>query len=71
MRDWRRLAAQLRKRFRPGERLPTARQLAVELRIDSNTVARALAALERAGVLEHRRGEGTFVRERPPREVYR
>jgi GntR family transcriptional regulator len=51
-------------RLRPGERLPTVRQLAVELRINANTVARVYAALERAGVVETCRGVGTFVCDR-------
>lgn len=48
--------------LRPGEQLPTVRQLAVELRINANTVAKVYAELERLGVLETRRGAGTFVR---------
>src|SRR3979409_1691544 len=49
-------------RLQPGEQLPTVRQLAVELRVNANTVARVYAELERAGVFETRRGVGTFVR---------
>src|SRR5262249_22037691 len=49
----------------PGEQLPTVRQLSVELRVNSNTVARVYAELERVGVLETCRGRGTFVRDRP------
>lgn len=48
-----------------GEQLPTVRQLAVELRINANTVARVYAGLERTGVVETRRGVGTFVSARP------
>ena len=48
-------------RLGPGAQLPTVRQLAVELRINANTVARVYADLERVGVLETRRGVGTFV----------
>lgn len=51
-----------------GDRLPTVRQLAVELRINANTVAKVYGELERLGVLETRRGVGTFVaaaREKP------
>lgn len=48
-------------RLRVGERLPTVRQLAVDLRLNANTVARVYAELERAGILETRRGVGTFV----------
>src|SRR5437762_6710251 len=49
-------------RLRPGDQLPTVRQLAVDLRINANTVARVYADLERNGVLETRRGVGSFVR---------
>ena len=48
-------------RLQVGEQLPTVRQLAVELRINANTVAKVYAQLEREGVLETRRGVGTFV----------
>lgn len=44
-----------------GSQLPTVRQLAVDLRVNANTVARVYTQLERAGVLETRRGVGTFV----------
>ena len=58
-------------RLHPGDKLPTVRQLAVELRINANTVAKVYAFLERAGVLETRRGVGTFVaaRSNSPQEV--
>ncbi|MFO0910718.1 MAG: GntR family transcriptional regulator [Isosphaeraceae bacterium] len=49
-------------RLNVGERLPTVRQLAVDLRINANTVAKVYGELERARVLETRRGVGTFVR---------
>jgi GntR family transcriptional regulator len=60
-------------RLRPGDQLPTVRQLAVDLRVNANTVARVYAELERAGVLETRRGVGSFInatpsQARPPRE---
>src|SRR5512141_2477285 len=48
-------------RLRPGDQLPTVRQLAVDLRINANTVARVYGELERAGVIETRRGIGSFV----------
>ncbi|PYR91582.1 MAG: GntR family transcriptional regulator [Acidobacteria bacterium] len=44
-----------------GDQLPTVRQLAVDLRVNANTVAKVYAHLERDGVLETRRGVGTFV----------
>lgn len=48
-------------RLRIGEQLPTVRQLAVELSVNANTVAKVYAELERSGILETRRGVGTFV----------
>src|SRR5260221_11996055 len=48
-------------RLKVGEQLPTVRQLAVELRVNANTVAKVYAYLERAGMLATRRGVGTFV----------
>jgi GntR family transcriptional regulator len=66
-------AAMATGRVRPGDQLPTVRQLAVELRINANTVARVYSELERAGVIETRRGVGSFItasatRAHPPRE---
>jgi GntR family transcriptional regulator len=63
-------------RLQPGDQLPTVRQLAVDLKINANTVARVYAELERAGVLETRRGVGSFVsatpaQAHPPREQER
>jgi GntR family transcriptional regulator len=60
-------------RLRSGDQLPTVRQLAVDLKVNANTVARVYTDLERAGVLETRRGVGSFVtatpsQAHPPRE---
>lgn len=60
-------------RLQPGDQLPTVRELAVELRINANTVARVYSDLERSDIVETRRGVGTFVaataaQARPPRE---
>ncbi len=60
-------------RLQPGDQLPTVRQLAVDLRVNANTVARVYAELERGGVIETRRGVGSFIsatpaQARPPRE---
>jgi GntR family transcriptional regulator len=49
----------------PGFQLPTVRQMAVDLAVNANTVARVYAQLERDGILETQRGVGTFVRDAP------
>jgi len=49
--------------LKSGDRLPTVRQLAVDLRVNANTVAKVYAELEHAGVLATQRGVGTFVRD--------
>jgi GntR family transcriptional regulator len=49
------------ERLAPGDRLPSVRALAAEVRVNPNTVSRAWRELEREGVLEPRRGEGMFV----------
>src|SRR5262249_12953490 len=59
------------EKLRIGEQLPTVRQLAIDLKINANTVARVYAELERVGVLETRRGKGTFVRAREDASVMR
>lgn len=66
-------AAMATSRLKPGDQLPTVRQLAVELSVNANTVARVYADLERSGAIETRRGVGSFVaasadKARPARE---
>ena len=48
-------------RLRPGDRMPTIRDLAEKLGLDPGTVARAYRELEREGVITSRRGSGSFV----------
>ncbi len=55
-----------RGELRPGDRLPTVRQLAVDLSINPNTVIRAYRELEIEGVLETQQGSGTFVGQQKP-----
>ncbi len=50
----------------PGDKLPTVRQLAVELAINPNTVAKAYDELRREGILDVRQGIGTFVKQGLP-----
>jgi GntR family transcriptional regulator len=45
----------------PGDRLPTVRQLAVDLEVNPNTVIRAYREMEIEGVLDTQQGSGTFV----------
>ncbi len=47
--------------LKPGQQLPTIRELAVELTINLHTVAHAYAELEREGFLTIQRGRGTFI----------
>lgn len=51
---------------RPGEQMPTMRQMAVALRVDLNTVRHAYDALARTGAITIQPARGTFVSERPP-----
>ena len=50
----------------PGAPVPSVRDLARELRINPATVAKAYQRLTDAGVLTVRRGDGTYVAEKPP-----
>jgi GntR family transcriptional regulator len=52
--------------LRPDDQLPTVRQLAADLRINFNTVARAYRMLDDAGVISTQQGRGTYVVEAPP-----
>jgi len=53
----------------PGDAVPSVRELARELKVNPATVSKAYQRLTDHGVLAVRRGEGTFVAERPPDEV--
>ena len=50
--------------YRPGEGLPSLRNLAIEIQVNPNTIQRAYDHLEREGLLYSRRGRGLFVAER-------
>src|SRR5271163_4643059 len=52
--------------LKPGDQLPTVRQMAVDLAINPNTVVRAYRELEIRGVLATQQGTGTFVADRQP-----
>ena len=50
-----------RGKLKPGDRLPTVRQLAGDFGVNLNTVARAYRELAEAGVLNVRQGRGAYV----------
>ena len=52
--------------LRPGDRMPTIRELASQLVINPNTVQRAYRELEREGLLDGGPRRGTFVKFDPP-----
>lgn len=55
--------------LRPGDQLPTVRQLATDLRVNFNTVARAYRLLDESGLISTQHGRGTYVWETPSDEV--
>ncbi|ADK82979.1 transcriptional regulator, GntR family [Sediminispirochaeta smaragdinae DSM 11293] len=59
----------LGQRLLPGDRLPTIRALAIDLKINPNTIARAYGELEIRGIVTTQVGNGTFVSDQPPSEV--
>ena len=58
-------------KLKPGDQLPTVRQLAVDLRVNANTVAKVYLTLERDGVVATKRGVGTFIADSPPKPAPR
>jgi GntR family transcriptional regulator len=55
--------------LKPGDQLPTVRALALDLRVNFNTVARAYRMLDEAGVISTQQGRGTYILEKPPPEA--
>jgi len=51
-----------------GVQLPTVRALALELRVNFNTVARAYRLLDEAGIISTQQGRGTYILDVPPPE---
>lgn len=47
--------------IRPGDRLPSQRELAIDLKVNANTVQRAYREMEALGLVETLRGQGTFI----------
>ena len=52
-------------KLQPGDQLPTVRQLASELRVNFNTVARAYRMLDEAGLISTQQGRGTYILDAP------
>jgi DNA-binding transcriptional regulator YhcF (GntR family) len=60
IRDW--LADQIMQdKILPGEKVPSVRELAVDLEVNRNTVMRSYSLMEEEGILENKRGIGFFV----------
>ena len=55
--------------LKPGDQLPTVRSMALELRVNFNTIARAYRILDEAGIISTQQGRGTYIMEMPPPEV--
>jgi GntR family transcriptional regulator len=53
----------------PGTQLPTVRSLALDLRVNFNTIARAYRILDEVGIISTQQGRGTYVMEISPPEV--
>ena len=51
----------LRQRWQPGDRVPSIRELAVDVEVNPNTVTRTYAWLQEKGLIINRRGLGYFV----------
>ncbi len=47
--------------LKPGEQLPTVRQLAADLRVNFNTIARTYRLLDEEGIISTQHGRGTFI----------
>lgn len=50
-------------RYRPGDKLPSVRELAAEAAVNPNTMQRAFAELERTGLVYSKRTQGRFITE--------
>lgn len=57
--------------LKPGDRLPPERDLAERFKVSRNSVRDALRTLEARGLVEVRQGDGAYIRETNPAEMYR
>lgn len=56
--------------LKPGDQLPSVRELAVELTVNPNTIAKGYQELERDGIIKTVRGVGTFIAEKEVKIVH-
>ena len=56
-------------KLKQGDQLPTVRQLATDLRVNFNTIARAYRLLDEAGLISTQQGRGTYIWETPTPET--
>ncbi len=54
--------------LKPGDQLPTVRQLAADLRVNFNTIARAYRLLDEEGLISTQHGRGTYILPTPSEE---
>jgi len=55
--------------LKKDDQLPTVRQLATELRVNFNTVARAYRLLDEAGLISTQQGRGTYILDQPSQDT--
>lgn len=53
----------VRHELRAGDKLPSVREMAIQTGVNPNTIQRTYSELERIGIVETKRGQGTFVTE--------
>jgi GntR family transcriptional regulator len=51
----------VRHELKPGDKLPSVREMAIQTGVNPNTIQRTYAELERMAIVETKRGQGTFV----------
>lgn len=56
-------------KLKTGDQLPTVRQLASEIRVNFNTVARAYRMLDEAGLISTQQGRGTYILDQPAEKL--
>ncbi|MBD0380919.1 GntR family transcriptional regulator [Paenibacillus sedimenti] len=57
------------KELKAGEKLPSVREMGIKYSVNPNTIQRTYSELEREGILETKRGQGTFVTEHEDRLI--